>query len=70
MCWLPPLRLHVLLLRIPPIAFILSKLGSRSASWLFQKQDFEIKEIKPCGVCDVVVMAAMEFREDVTQSLL
>ena len=53
-------------LRIPAeAALLLSEIGLRDPAWLLEQQHFEIDEAEPCRIGDVMVMAALEFRQDV-----
>lgn len=46
-------------------ALLFSEIGLGDPAWLLEQQHFEIDETKPRRIGDVMVMAALKFREDV-----
>ena len=62
-------RPQALLLRIPPIAFVLREAGFGGPAGFFEEQHFEVEEAKPGWVYHVVIVAAVEFWEHVAQEI-
>ena len=55
-------------LRIPAqAAFLLGEGGLRNSARFFEEQHLEVDEAEPGRVGDIVVMAALEFGQDVAQ---